>query len=182
MVNWTEAIPDLVEKAKKQRDVIEEKERNLEITIEEWEELFTGKENNRIFIKMMIRLAMTRPIILKDYIKGEGQNQKFIINDITNAWVAAYNIIGGLFVYGMKEGNLIISNELNKEMDREIALESSDEEDSEEEDQSENSRSNENSSTGTLFTIQSAQTEATNRLYPTAGDIIKNATNNLSLK
>ena len=72
IVNWLEAIPDLIERAKKQRDVIEEKERNLEISIEEWEELFTGKENNRMFIKMMIRLAMTRPIILIEYIKGEG--------------------------------------------------------------------------------------------------------------
>ena len=67
-------------------------------------------------------------------------------------------------------------------MDRESALESSEDKDSDKDEQSENSRSNENSSTGKLYTIQSAQSEATNRLYPKAGEIIKNTTKELRLK
>ena len=44
IVNWLEAISNLIEKAKKQRDVLHENERNLQISIEEWEQLLQKKK------------------------------------------------------------------------------------------------------------------------------------------
>ena len=53
---------------------------------------------------------MTRPEILDKYIIGKGKDEIFETNNTANAWMAAYNILGGVYTYGTKRGQLEIFN------------------------------------------------------------------------
>ena len=123
---------------------------------------------------------MTRPEILDKYIIGKGDDKIFKTNDTTNAWMAAYKILRGVYTYGMKRGQLEIQKELERELARDKAAESSKEEKSEYE--SNYSKDRDSKLIETTHMLQSAQKEATNIFYPITGEIIQQATEPIKWK
>ena len=72
------------------------------------------EEQEEIYIKMLMRLALTNPQTLKEYKWTDKKNTTLLPNDTTNAWHAAYNMLGGVYKKCNQDRKLTIFQELQE--------------------------------------------------------------------
>ena len=107
------------------------------ITIMERINIFTNKDEGfskgRIMdmrlVEMVIKLALIDPEVLKIYKIIKGDKIKLEDNNITRAWLAVYNILGGLYKHVVEDGDIVWLDELKDKIAKDKAMNDSDDDD-----------------------------------------------------